>query len=70
MEDWGERLQKNKKQSPETTNLDLLKKLLDNPRVESISIKYKRVGEVEISDIKAVLKNIDSTIQEKINKLP
>ncbi len=59
MEDWGERLQKSKTESLEKTNLDLLKELLDNPRVESITISHQRVGEVEQTDIKAKLKEMN-----------
>lgn len=37
------------------TNFDLLKELLDNPRVEKISIDYKKVGNVGIAKIEADL---------------
>lgn len=37
----------------------LLEKLLNNPRVESITISHQRVGEVEQTDIKAKLKEMN-----------
>jgi hypothetical protein len=56
MEDWGDRLQKKETKSTGITNLDILKELLDNPRVEKVSIDYTKVGEVGIAKIEADLK--------------
>lgn len=54
------KLQKyNKPSTQEPNKVDLLKELLNNPRVESISINIERAGEVEKTHINAKLKETE-----------